>query len=191
LFSWRRGAGVGCLLAGVGLLTGCETFYPGAPSEAELQRQEDMAILQERVQRVTGQLEGLQMESEALRTEVNSVRRERSSAAQGELRTLQSRLDDLEKRLRENDSARARDREEILNSLSARMADLLQKGGASRAPRESKSRSGYGYEHVVKSGESLSRIAAAYGVTVQAVQTENKMSSDVIRIGQKLFIPEK
>ena len=47
-----------------------------------------------------------------------------------------------------------------------------------------------GHEHVVESGHTLSVIAQAYGTTVDAIKKSNDLKSDVIYVGQKLFIPE-
>ena len=44
--------------------------------------------------------------------------------------------------------------------------------------------------HVVKSGENLTVIARDLGVTVSALKTANNLPSDLIRVGQKLKIPE-
>lgn len=43
--------------------------------------------------------------------------------------------------------------------------------------------------HVVKSGESLSVLAKRYNVTVKQLKSANKLTSNVVRIGQKLTIP--
>nr|MBI2905015.1 LysM peptidoglycan-binding domain-containing protein [Chloroflexota bacterium] len=44
--------------------------------------------------------------------------------------------------------------------------------------------------HVVRSGETLTRIAQAYGVTVEAVVRANQLANaDSIYAGQKLIIP--
>ncbi len=44
--------------------------------------------------------------------------------------------------------------------------------------------------HVVKSGESLTSIAAQYGVTPQAIKRANSLKdANLLRIGQKLIIP--
>lgn len=42
--------------------------------------------------------------------------------------------------------------------------------------------------HIVQSGDTLSRIAIQYGVTVAQIKRDNSLKSDVIRIGQKLAI---
>lgn len=169
-------------------LAGCVSPY-GAEEE-ELRRQADQVRQQEQNQRLQGQLENHQTEIDALRAEMDGLRRDRTS--QGEVRAVQGRLDEMDRRLRESEAARVRDREEIVNRLSKQMADLLQRSGSGRSSSSgSRAVSGSGYEHEVKAGESLSRIAAAYGVSVQVIQDANQMKSDVIRVGQKLFIPDK
>ncbi len=45
-------------------------------------------------------------------------------------------------------------------------------------------------EYTVQSGDSLSKIAVKHGTTVKALKEVNKLQSDVIRIGQKLKLPE-
>jgi LysM repeat protein len=45
--------------------------------------------------------------------------------------------------------------------------------------------------YVVKSGDSLIRIAHHYGVTVKAIEAENNLSTTKIKVGQKLQIPAK
>ena len=46
-----------------------------------------------------------------------------------------------------------------------------------------------GVSYTVKSGDSLSRIAANQGTTVSALKAANGLRSDIIRVGQKLTIP--
>lgn len=43
--------------------------------------------------------------------------------------------------------------------------------------------------YIVVSGDTLSKIATRFGVTVSALKTANKLTSDVIQLGQKLTIP--
>ena len=45
--------------------------------------------------------------------------------------------------------------------------------------------------YTVKSGDTLSKIARTYGVTVKAIESENNLSTTQIKVGQKLKIPAK
>jgi LysM repeat protein len=43
--------------------------------------------------------------------------------------------------------------------------------------------------YVVKTGDRLARIAARYGVTIEAIQKANRLSNETVYVGQKLLIP--
>ncbi len=49
---------------------------------------------------------------------------------------------------------------------------------------------GAGTVHVVRSGETLSHLAVRYNLSVSAIKQANGLSSDLIRIGQRLYIPD-
>jgi LysM repeat protein len=44
--------------------------------------------------------------------------------------------------------------------------------------------------YVVKSGDTLARIAKVHGTTVKALKTANSLKNDHILVGAKLMIPE-
>lgn len=48
---------------------------------------------------------------------------------------------------------------------------------------------GAGAAYVVKAGDSLGKIAKNHGVKISALREANKLSGDMIRVGQKLVIP--
>jgi len=50
---------------------------------------------------------------------------------------------------------------------------------------------GNGNIYVVKSGDTLTKIAAQFGVTVKALRSANDLTTDRIKVGQKLKIPVK
>ena len=70
------------------------------------------------------------------------------------------------------------------------VADLVSETTASTDPhRPSSVCDIHGY-HTVKTGESVSKIAAVYGLSTQSILTANQLSwSSMIYIGQKLVIP--
>ena len=54
------------------------------------------------------------------------------------------------------------------------------------------SSSGGGEEiYIVKSGDTLSKIAKRHGTTIKAIESENGLSTTHIKVGQKLKIPAK
>lgn len=48
-----------------------------------------------------------------------------------------------------------------------------------------------GSDYVVKSGDTLTKIAAHFGVTVNALRSANNLTTDRIKVGQKLKLPAK
>jgi LysM repeat protein len=50
---------------------------------------------------------------------------------------------------------------------------------------------GGGETYVVKSGDTLTKIAKSHGTTVKAIESENNLSTTKIKVGQKLKIPVK
>lgn len=45
--------------------------------------------------------------------------------------------------------------------------------------------------HVVKRGDTLTRIAAQYGISMDVIRQANKMKSDEVQLGQRLHIPSR
>jgi len=165
-------------------LTACRT-----PREFEADRQAQERALRRQQemekQRQQAKTQLLIEDTEAqltdIRRDVASVRSDLSAKATNrDLQNIEGRIAAVEEQLNRLDAQRARDREEIINILSQRMAELM----ASRpAPPSSRT-------HVVARGETLSAIAAAYGVNSRSIiQTNNLSNPDNLRIGQKLVIP--
>lgn len=70
-------------------------------------------------------------------------------------------------------------------------ADLIPADhGMASAPASGPSHGGRGATtHVVASGDSLSRIARQYGVSVAAIKEANQMTNDIVVLGRTLRIP--
>lgn len=102
------------------------------------------------------------------------------------LRDIESRLAALEKALSAAEAARAADRQQTIDELSRRMAGIMRAqpaGGGSRGVS--------GVEHVVQPGQTLSAIAAAYDVRIDAIMKANNLQNpNAIRAGQKLIVPD-
>lgn len=151
-----------------------------------------MLIVQDKMQKLDGRIEGIELEIERLRRDVDAAR-----SGPSPVQPLQARLDDLEARIRAVDAARERDKQEIVDKLSTKLTQIVsssKSSGSSSAKKQgSKKSSGAqsGYEHEVQAGDTLSAIAAAYGVTSKVILDSNDIKDpNRLRVGQKLFIPE-
>ncbi len=193
-------AGAPLALAALALAAGpgCATYFEDMNAQ-QVRQQEDVRALQEQIQRLSGRIEGLEMETQRLAADNEAVRRLASTAGESQGRLVQGQVQELGTRVRQLETARESDRQAIVDDISRRVADMLKKssgGSSSGATRSTtpvrRSSSATGYEHVVKPGETLSAIAAAYGVTQAVIAQENGISDpSKVRAGQKLFIPEK
>ncbi|MCF7849796.1 MAG: LysM peptidoglycan-binding domain-containing protein [Kiritimatiellales bacterium] len=173
------------LLLGLGMLSvlsGCETYLytPQQRTQDSMRMQATSQVMEERMRRVEGRSEAAEMENARLAKEIEQLR--------ADLRTQYASLSKIASSMQTLEQKQARDKQDIINQISGRLETLLKKqAAAAPPPRASR---GSGYEHTVSSGETLSAIAQAYGTTITAIKRVNKLSSDNIRIGQKLFIPE-
>ena len=175
------------LLAGA---SGCVTLSNDAD---QMQAREDMLIVQDKMQKLSGRIEGLELEVERLRRDVDAAR-----SGPSPVQPLQARLDDLETRIRAVDAARERDKQEIVDKLSTKLTQIVSssKPSGSSAKKQgskksSSSGSQSGYEHEVQAGDTLSAIAAAYGVSSKVILDNNDIKDpNRLRVGQKLFIQE-
>jgi LysM repeat protein len=163
-------------LSALAVLTGCQTIQTPQQRQQETARQQAASrYTEERVKRLQGQVESIEMENARLMQELQQVR--------NEVRSYSSQISQLNSSMQALEAKQARETQEIIN----RVEGLLKKTVASRPSAPSR---GAGREHVVEAGHTLSAIAQAYGTTVNEIKKANNLKSDSIYVGQKLFIPE-
>lgn len=177
-------------------LSGCVTMQD---SSEVTQQQDDMLLLKEDLNRTKGKLETLEMEYQRLLREMDALQGAANSS-KSETSSTQARLNEIDRRLSVLEGARVKDRQAIVDQLSSKMADIMGDGSTGKPSRKSKINptkaiSGTvgmsGYEHIVKEGDTLSAIAAAYKVKIGAIIEANKLQSPYTLLkGQKLFIPQ-
>jgi len=175
---------LGACFASIGLLPGCTTYDD---SRSAVQENENILVLREDVNRCKSRMETMEIEQQRILNEIQQMR------AKGQDENTNAKLDELERRITALDAARASDRQAIIDQLSGNVAKMM---GATAAPKTTKKTSSSaasttGYEHIVKEGETLSTIAAAYKVKPSAIIEANDLKNpDALRKGQKLFIPQ-
>jgi len=177
------------------LASGCVTLLGEDPTPQIARERENILLLREELHKTAGRLEALEMEQQRLQATVEETRKRQTGAAEQQARQALERVDGLERRLAQLDAARERDKKEIVDALSARMAQILQGagGGATSRSRPAARPAGPGEQtHTIRGGESLSSIAARYGVRVSALMEANGLNSaDHIRAGDTLIIPAR
>ncbi len=178
----------GLALAGAGCVTTPEPQGPPPASQA------DVGYLREELRRMQARLDASDAEVGRLQGDLMSTRSSQPGyASASQVQSMQTQLDDLQRQIRALDAARVQDKKEIYDDISKKVASLIRtpappSGGGTR-PSRSGSQSGI--NHVVQSGESLSRIASAYGVKMSVIVDANSLKSpDSIYAGQTLFIPD-
>ncbi len=181
------------LLSALPLWTGCLATLGGGASELEASLHEDIRLLQEENQRLRGRVEGFDMQMEQVQRALDALRSAPGGPSPADVQALQQRVAALEGQLRALDTARERDRQEIIQTLTGKISQMVTPAARSRPAAPSGTRRGgaqEGYEHVVESGQTLSAIAAAYNVSPRGIVEANDLSNpDALRVGQKLFIP--
>lgn len=114
-----------------------------------------------------------------------------SYASISDLDALRRENDSLRSQIAELRSSQEQMRSEILSNVQSLLKEQQKRAAsAAGAARQQAQQTVSGYEHKVGSGETLSAIASAYGVSVKKIKDANKLSGDTIRIGQVLFIPD-
>lgn len=172
---------LGCVLA-----TGCKTI--SGSKYGDVRENAEIDSLRSDVSRLKERIEALE----------SAVQQNRQAAiappvSDKEQREVREKVDAIDRALRSVESTHAAMEQRIIEDLSKRVAALMARaapGGTSGSRVSSAGARSGGKEHVVKARETLTSIAAMYKVNVQALKEANNLSSDAIRVNQKLVIPE-
>ncbi|MCX7008720.1 MAG: LysM domain-containing protein [Kiritimatiellaeota bacterium] len=180
------------------LVTGCVTTQD-YQARMDARAQENQRLLQEQANKLMGRVEAVELDTQKLRNDMDALRavQARSAANASDVQALHSALGNLEQRLRALEGSREKDKQELVEVLSKKISQIM--GGApvdtgrkkTGGGKTTTSTSSGGGEYIVKSGETLSGIASAHGVTVSALREANGIKKDnQLRAGQKLVIPK-
>ena len=152
------------------ILCGCQTLEQSRQAEARMQVEQK--YIDERTNRLQGDVNVLREEHVLLREEVIRLQESLNEIRRYELES--------EEKFRQTKA----NQEKIMDNLRSLLKSELLLNS------DTKNKDIEGHEHIVESGHTLSAIALAYGSTVTAIKEANKLDSDDIYIGQRLFIPQ-
>ena len=138
------------------------------------------------MQRVTGQVDVLQNNFEDLHRRVSSI--ERGNGTQDlkqEIEALKASVAELRRQLQSQ-------RDEIVRDLTGRIKTIQAAQTPPAPPPTTKKKVVVGphREYEVKPGDTLSLIAEAFGTTVSKIKEMNGLKSDMLRVGQKIMVPQ-
>jgi hypothetical protein len=170
-------------------------------------RAQDVAVLQERVARLSGYVEALEDKNTAQQKQIDALvkeviaLREHQQAQPTTATASQEDLRDLAKKVQEIEEKRKADRA-FLEKEFDRLATLATKSQATRPPTSRTPDAPAGnlpkeaLEHTVASGDTLSTIAAAYSketgrkITVDLILKANPgLKPERMPTGKKILIP--
>lgn len=160
----------------------------------------DADLAKAEVRKLSEQVTEMRQSLAKLEEDVRSLQGSRAN----DTKESKARIDEIDRSLKMIESSRDQMKQEIIDNISKRVADLMKAtGGAAVAGSSLKGTSKRpvdrskgaavekGVEHVVKLGETLTEIASAYGVKSSVILKANGMTNpNSIRVGQKIFIPE-
>lgn len=168
--------------------------------EAQDDFERRQAGLSEKVLSIDGRLTAVEEEIASLRYSIEQMTGRIESSDTELSRGLEAVRDgqqqlgiELEGRIRNVDSGRQQDREDLLARMQIVLDEVMRENERLSAEiADIRSSMSVGYTHVVQRGETLAKIAAQYGVTVQDIVAANDIANpNVIAVGKSLFIPQK
>ena len=131
---------------------------------------------------------------------VNTLQKEVLTEKQRNIR-LQNTIESLKQQIQKDRQQMNRNLNNVISKVSeetSRAINSVAKQQAAAQTTQSKRNSSAGgpigtgdfAEYVVQPGATLSAIAKAYGVSVKNIKKTNGLHSDIIRVGQKIYIPQ-
>jgi LysM repeat protein len=168
---------------------------PAVSESTRVQAARDLAARNAEIAKATAESAESQIQQMDLRlSRLENAARATAGAGSSEVAALREQLAALQSELAALRADRSKLKAEIRDEIGGDIAKLLanqQKKAAASQPRQPAPQvSQTGYEHKVQSGQTLSAIAVAYGVSVEKIKKANNLKSDSIRVGQTLFIPD-
>lgn len=163
--------------------SGCATLDGPSRVEVQARHAADIGLLRQQTAALEQRIDALESVREETYRQLDQIRHA--------LRAIESdsarQRNELTAAIQAESSARDAMRADLTRSLSERIAEIMRTQVQPPAPLRAES----GYEHVVRQGETLSEIARAYGVSMNAIIRANRIERpDALRVGQKLFIPD-
>ncbi|MGD1018263.1 MAG: LysM peptidoglycan-binding domain-containing protein [Verrucomicrobiia bacterium] len=163
---------------------------PTAPAQDQTLAQQ-VAILDERLSKLRADVDAIQANQQQIQQDLKQIQSQLEEVHQSGPSASANDLQALEARVKALDAARETDKKVILDQLAKELAVLSGSHGGGGGGANPSSGAANGGEYVVQKGDTLSAIAKNNGVTITDLKKANNLTSDSLKIGQKLVIPSK
>jgi LysM repeat protein len=167
----------------------CTAGAPTAPAEDQTIGQQ-VSILDERLSKLRADVDAIQANQQQIQQDLKQVQAQLAELHQSGPSASVNDLQALDARVKALDAARETDKKVILDQLAKELAALSgsHSGGGAATPSTGAAN---GNEYVVQKGDTLTSIAKNNGVTIADLRKANNLTSDSLKVGQKLVVPSK
>jgi LysM repeat protein len=150
---------------------------------------QQLSILDERLSKLRADVDALQFSQQQVQQDIKQIQGQMDEVRHAGPSASANDLQALEVRVKALDAARETDKKVIIDQLAKELAAMS--GGAHGGKTASQpTPATNGSEHIVTAGETLTSVAKSSGVTIADLRKANNLTSDTLKVGQKLVIPK-
>ena len=162
------------------------TALPARAQEQTVAQQ--LSILDERLAKLRADVDALQFNQQQIQQDIKQVQGQMDEVRHAGPGASANDLQALEARVKALDAARETDKKVIIDQLAKELATMSGSHGGKTATQPTPATTST--EHIVTAGETLTSVAKSCGVTISDLRKANNLTSDSLKVGQKLVIPK-
>lgn len=149
---------------------------------------QQLSILDERISKLRADVDALQFSQQQIQQDIKQVQGQMDEVRHAGPSASANDLQALEARIQKLDAAREADKKAIIDQLAKELAGMSGAHAGKMATPPATAATGS--EHVVTANETLTSIAKSTGTTIADLRKANNLTSDSLKVGQKLVIPK-
>ena len=149
---------------------------------------QQVSILDERLSKLRADVDALQFSQQQVQQDIKQIQGQMDEVRHAGPSASANDVQALEARVKALDAARETDKKVIIDQLAKELAAMSgsHSGKTSTQPAPATN----GTEHIVAAGETLTSIAKSTGTSIADLRKANSLTSDTLKVGQKLVIPK-
>ena len=152
---------------------------------------QQVSILDERLSKLRADVDAIQANQQQIQQDLKQIQAQLAEVHQSGPSASVNDLQALEARVKALDAARETDKKVILDQLAKELAALSGSHGGGGGAANPPTGPANANEYAVQKGDTLTSIAKNNGVTIADLRKANNLTSDSLKVGQKLVIPQK